>query len=188
MTPNSSGVSTASASGEQDDATVQVDVVRPGQYFSGRRQDQLHDGERQAESHGRAADGEHETLGEELTDDAHLGRAERRPDGQLAPPACGPGQHQVGDVRTADEQHDADRTHQHDEKAPAAAHDLFVERADREGQSIAEAAQAGGVLRRQYPRRCGEVGARLIKRHARLEAGDGAVVVHGCRTRRARPA
>ena len=62
--------------------------------------------------------------------------AERRPDRQLALARAGARQHQVRHVHAADEQHEADGAHQHQQHPAAAADDVVRVRRHRQRQLL----------------------------------------------------
>jgi len=64
----------------------------------------------------------------QLLHQAQAAAAHRRPDGDLAVPRGSPGEQEIRHVRTADEQHEPDRTQQHEQRRPDVAHDPFGER------------------------------------------------------------
>ena len=53
---------------------------------------------------------QHQALGEQLCHDTAAPRAERRANGKLARPRCPASQHQVGDIGTAERQHEPHHT------------------------------------------------------------------------------
>ncbi len=76
---------------------------------AGGNQPRANCGQRDAEGHADQA--EHDTFGEQLPDNAAAARTERRAHGDLAAPARGPRQKEIGDVRAGDEQHERDAGH-----------------------------------------------------------------------------
>ena len=104
------------------------DLLEPRQVARADRDEQLEPavGEHQAE---RAADrADHEALDEQLSRDARRHGAERRAHGELLPPRIGPHEHEVRDVGARDEQHGADRAHEHPERARDAADEVVLQR------------------------------------------------------------
>ena len=65
----------------------------------------------QPDAQRHADQAEHDALGQQLPDDAPAARAERGPHRDLAAPAGGPREQQVGDVGARDEQHERDAGH-----------------------------------------------------------------------------
>jgi hypothetical protein len=81
------------------------------------------------EAGGPAEQAEQGALGEELADQAGAARAERRPDGDLARARLRPRQQQVRHVDAGDQQHEADRAKQHEERLPDVAHHPLMQAA-----------------------------------------------------------
>ena len=70
----------------------------------------------------------HEALDEQLSGDMCRHGAERGAHGELRPPRIGPHEHEVRDVGARDQQHRADRAHEHPERAGDTADHVVLER------------------------------------------------------------
>ncbi len=70
---------------------------------------------REQQSGCRAQRHQHDAFGEQLTDQSAAAGANREPDRDLVLPGRRAGEQQVGDIRAADEEHDADDPH-HDQQ------------------------------------------------------------------------
>ena len=86
---------------------------------------------RDRESRGAAEEREQGRLGEELAHDAAAARAEGRADRELLAAAERPGQHEVGHVRARDQEDEAHRAEQHEQRRPHIADEVLVQRDDR---------------------------------------------------------
>ena len=113
---------------EGEDHAVDRDRVQPRQT----RRAQLHqriDTPHGNEQSGRAAHGpEHHALREQLADDARAAGAERAPNGNLALADRRSREQQVGDVGTGDQQHEADRGEQRQQRGTYVADQIVAER------------------------------------------------------------
>ena len=97
---------------------------------------------------------EHETLGQQLTDDAPASGADGGAHGQLALPHHALRQQQAADVGARDQQHEACRALQNLERGPEASADhRLVERHDANAPAL--------VVRRLFPEVTGELIGRL---------------------------
>ena len=92
-------------------------------------------GERERQADDARDAGQHEALGEQLTDDPRTAGAERRPDGDLALTAFGAREQQVGDVGAGDEQQECDRAEQQPDGAAHGADD-FVGQREHDGVEL----------------------------------------------------
>jgi hypothetical protein len=164
--------------GEEDDAAVEPDRFDAREGFSRQCQHRLHapPGEQQAGD--GAEERQHEPFGDELSHDAGRAGAERRADRELPLPRSGAREHQVRDVRASDQQHDGDGPHQDENHLPALPDDFIHERPHRQRELRRHTGQHGRIMLRDRLHDGGELGARLLDRHARLQTGDHAVVVH----------
>ena len=81
---------------------------------------------RHGEAEGSAGCREENALGEELAHEPHSFRAECGADRDFASSARRAGEQEVRDVRARDEQHEPDRTEQHEQRRPHASHDDAV--------------------------------------------------------------
>ena len=104
------------------------DLLEPRQVARADRHEQLEPAvsERQAE---RAADrADDEGLDEQLSGDMYRRGAERGAYGELGSPRIGAHEHEVRDVGARDQQHRADRAHEHPERARDTADHVVLER------------------------------------------------------------
>ena len=102
---------------------------------------------REDEAGHAARPGERETLDEQLPRDPHAIGAQRETQRQLPPSRDGADQHQVADVRAADEQHHHHRHGQREERLPDVADDLLGRAAPaspRAGRWSPDTPSAGG--------------------------------------------
>ena len=85
-----------------------------------------------AQSKDAASHGEHQAFGEQLANDASAGRARARmpADGDFALPARRADQQEVGDIRTRDQQDEADCAGQNQQGGAHVTDEGFLERAD----------------------------------------------------------
>lgn len=151
---------------EHDDPSVDVDRFGAGQGVARHRQQQLHRPVRQQQAERAADPRENKAFGDELPHHARGAGAECRADRDFALARSGAGQHQVGDVGAADQQHDADRTHQHEDHPAAAADHLVLERPRRQRQLGREASEDRRITFDQGLDEDAELGARLFNRDA----------------------
>ena len=91
--------------------------------------------------------GEQQALGQHLPRQPPPAGADGRAHRQLALPADGARQQQVGDVDAGHQQHDAHRRHQHDERMPHVADDVLVQRDHGEGEPAVGRVELGEPLR-----------------------------------------
>ena len=89
--------------------------------------------------------------------------AQRGPNRELLLPGCRAGEQQVGDVRARDQQDEADRAKQHEYRRLRVAEHLIAQRHEGDPGRV-----RGSALRCQH--HPGEIGCRLLCRHARREA------------------
>ena len=123
-------------------------------------------GDEQAE---RAADSrEHEALGEHLANQLQASGAERRAHGNLAAPAREPRQDQVGDVGADDQQQEADRGRNQQQRRPHGGDELFLRRDD----AGAPSGVAVRIGRREPAGDHRHLALRLLLRDAIGEAAD----------------
>ena len=105
--------------------------------------------------------------------------AQRRPHRHFTLARHGAGEHQVGEIRTGDEEHHDDRGEQ-DEERRARTSDGFVSQRDRGcGEASSQPLQRGRIdLARGRLHRGSHLGVRLRHADTGFEARDDAVVVH----------
>ena len=87
-------------------------------------------------------------------------------------------QHESGDVRAADEEHETDRAHENEDQSPSAAHGFVVHRRHRNRQTCDDVPNGRGIVIEKRGNEARELGARLLDRDARLQPGDDRTVVH----------
>ena len=127
-----------------------------------------------------AREREHDRLGEELPDDARAARAERRAHRDLLAAPERPREDEVGDVGAGDQQHEADRAEQHEQRRPHVADEVLVERDDRGAPALVvlrdTAPRAGPRSRSSARVRRASVDAVLQAREHQevVDAADGA--------------
>ena len=92
-----------------------------------------------------AGERQQHAFGQQLADDAAAAGADRGADRDLALPAGGADQQQVGDVGAGDQQHEADRAEQHQQRRPHVPHELSLQRLRR--RSRCSRRSAFGILR-----------------------------------------
>ena len=126
--------------GEPEHAPVEREIERYGFLVRG---ELLHQESaappRQHQPKRRSGAGQDQALGEQLARDPELRRAHRQPKAQLVAPGIRAGQHQVGDVGAGNQQHEADRHHDDDERLTVAILQLRGARGGaRERERVAE--------------------------------------------------
>ena len=128
--------------------------------------EQAHTTPGQRQTGGGADTGEHETLGQQLPDEAGRAGPERRAHGHLALPRFRAREEKIGHVGAGDEQQEADRAEEEPDRAADGTDDLFPQRED-DGVELHRL----GIEPPARPRlRDGvQVVARLRDRSARLE-------------------
>ena len=99
--------------GEGERPAVERDLIHAREIRRRERDEHAEPAPRQGEARDAAEDAERRALDQQFAHELGPAGAERRADRQLVLPAVGPHQQQVGDVRARDEQHQADRAHQH---------------------------------------------------------------------------
>jgi hypothetical protein len=126
-----------------------------------------------------AEQGEDQTLGEELPDDAPAIRAERGPNGNLALSGRAARQQQVRDVGARNQEHERDRAREDEKGGPVLARQLFVERND----ARAPACVARRKLRRERSRDGCHLGLRLRDGEPRFQSAERLEIPPACLTR-----
>ncbi len=112
---------------------------------------------------------EHEALGEQLSDDASALGAERGPHGDLTGARRRPREQQVGDVRTAQEQHEPHHAQQeHRRRLQFASDDAGADRFDDDPASLV----GFGILACEPVGNHSQLGLGGFHRHARLQPRD----------------
>ena len=80
---------------------------------------------------------QHQALDEQLSHDSRRDRAERGAHAELLPPCVRPHEDEVRDVGAGDQQHCADRTHEHPQRVRDAADQIVLQRAnDRDDSPV----------------------------------------------------
>ena len=92
--------------------SVDSDVLGPGKRGRELNPEQRHAPPGKHQPRDSAGDRYEETLGEHVPHEAEAAGFERKADGELAPAKRGARQHQVGDIRARDQEHDDDRSQQ----------------------------------------------------------------------------
>ncbi len=127
---------------------------------------QPHPPERQTDAQGAAGQTQDHALGEQLAEHPAASSAQRGPHRHLATPALGPGEEQAGHVGAGDEQHEADRAHQDEDR-----------RTDVTDERLGQGSKLGpgdllAFLRFELPVDPVQVGLRHLHRHAVAQPPD----------------
>ena len=161
--------------GEQQHGEIDRDVVEPRQVAWRKRDQRAHGGRRETQARGTAHQAEDDAFGEQLVGDASATGAERRAHRQLLLTSFGAHQQQVRHIRAGDQQHHADRAHQHPQHRSDVADQIVLQQAESrlqlrviehlgaEAGECGKAAEADGNQTR-------DLGGRLIERRARFQA------------------
>ena len=141
------------------------------------RHDRRHAPAREHEAGGRRDEGEGHAFGEQLTDDAPLSRAERRPYCDLPRARRAAREEQVRHVAACDEQHERDGREQNQEALPEIPDEALDERNGAEAHRFIILWKIATQARRNRV----ELGLRLPKGPSRLQSsvdGEVMLVVH----------
>ena len=161
--------------GDDARADLPVDVVR---HLAGRHGviEQPDAEVRDRETERRRCETEHHAFDQQLLDQPAAAGAERRADAELALPSRGARQHQVGDVRARDHQHDRHRAHHRQQHEPDVVGNEFVrERCCARAPSVV----GRGILPGQRGAHRFQVLARLRDVDARLQAAEREEIARG---------
>ena len=101
---------------EGQDAQVRPGIDRQRQGTRRHRRQGRTRPSREQQSRNAAGRGKEQRLGERLADDAHAPGADGQADGGFAAPCFCARQHQVGDIRAGNDQHEPDQAHQDHER------------------------------------------------------------------------
>ena len=155
---------------EAQHPAIDGDVGGARNAIGAKRLDQRDSDRGQQETQDAAEGGEHQAFGEHLHYKPVASGAERRADGDLLLAHRRPHEQQVRDVRACDQDDDADRGEQREERRPDRANNLIVERHHFGGFVGARVRiLAGQTLGNRLHLRVG-----LFERDARLSSGDHA--------------
>ncbi len=115
---------------EKKERNVELNLVRSRKHFLGKATEDVDAPAREDETAESAHEGEEQTLGQELTEQAPPPCPERDPELQLAHASARAEEQQVGDIGANDPEDERDRDPQHPQGGPDLANDLFLERKD----------------------------------------------------------
>jgi hypothetical protein len=153
---------------EGEDDGVEADLVQARQVRRLQGHEQPEEAVSEAEAEDAAEQAQRHALQQQLARDPSASGAERHAHGELLLPPLHAHQQEVRHVRAGDEQHEADRAHQHPEHVADVAHEVLL-----------EGPQAGGDVRvleqlLAVPGRGGEAleGDGKQPRHVRVRLGD----------------
>ncbi len=141
-----------------------------GKRVGQRRQDRPRAPLGEDRSHDPTRDREDHALGEKLPHDTPRARPESGADGEFPTPPGRARQQQVRHVGAGDQQHEADRSEQHEKDALDAADDVFLEGHEGDPRPLVRLR----VRRLQVPRDPVHVRAGLLRGHPRAQATDDA--------------
>ncbi len=147
---------------------VEADLFRAGRAVGQHRHEQgdrPSTGQQPGDPAGQAQD---QAFGDQLTNEAPASRSERGSDGELALAARGTGEQQAGHVGARDEQHEADRTKQDEQRAAHVADDALAEWLEEDPAAAAGFREPA----RNVAGDRAQVRGRLRERHSRFEPGD----------------
>jgi hypothetical protein len=116
---------------EEDNRAIDRDFAQTRKMRRRNRRQHMEAAVGEAEAEHAAERAERQALRHQLARDASRSRADRRADRQLLLARIGAHEQQVRDVRAGDEQHHADRAHQHPEDAPDIADEILLQRTQR---------------------------------------------------------
>ena len=154
--------------GADENRPVESDVLGARQI---RRQQRRERGDRPARGadSDEAAGGQHRhDFGDRLPDQASAAGAERRADRELALAGERARDEQIGEIRAADQQHDADRGEQDVQRRANGRHEVLKRWNDRSAESRVLARMLALELGRDDV----HLGLRLLQRHARFQTRD----------------
>ena len=123
---------------------------------------------RQHHAQGAAGEGEQQALGQGLPHQAHAAGTQRGPDGVLPAASHPRGEHEVGQVGAADQEHQRHRREQQREERAVGADQLVGHRPDQDAPPVG----VDGEALVECPRQRGELGGGAGDRGARRETGD----------------
>ena len=131
---------------EREDQGRQIDrhLVETREIRRRQREERRHAPARDDGTAEAGGERQHHALGEELADQAAASGADRRAHDDLAAARRGARQQQIGDVGAGDEQHEAHRAEQHEQRLPRRADDGLMERRDAHALVAVAARVLGG--------------------------------------------
>ena len=155
---------------EQQHGAVDLNRLDPEQVHRHCRDEPTNGAKRDGQAHHCADHRQQHAFGEQLPNQVRPCGPHRRPHRHFTRPRCSPGQQQVGDVGARDEQHEADRADQDQQRRLDAARRHLVHRAGRDGPL---AAVGIGKVVLECHRECRDVAFGLLDADAGLEASGG---------------